>query len=149
MQSREIWKNILLPAVRQDGRNIEHLYVLASGLHGWELTEAASGRSEEVRFSLEDILSIAERKDARSFLIAHNHPGELAQPRFSPADIHTTRLLRDLARSRGITFIDHIVFTERAWLSFREENLFEAYSAKDGKLKRSNELIDIEKLLSE
>ena len=55
---------------------------------------------------------------AAAFCVAHNHPsGQLAS---SPEDDDITDRLQDAAKILGLHFIDHIIFSETAWWSFRE-----------------------------
>jgi len=55
---------------------------------------------------------------AAAFCVAHNHPsGQLAS---SPEDDDITERLQAAAQILGLHFIDHIIFSETAWWSFRE-----------------------------
>ena len=92
---------------------------------------------EEVELNISELLN---HISSGSFIIAHNHPGPLAQPTFSSADERTTRILKEEAEHKGMKLLDHIVFTDRTYLSFKTMGLFEAYEAK-GK-KQKPELID-------
>ena len=59
---------------------------------------------------------------AAAFCVAHNHPsGQLAG---SPEDIEITECLRSAAAILGLHFIDHIIFSETSWWSFRENGRF-------------------------
>jgi DNA repair protein RadC len=55
---------------------------------------------------------------AAAFCVAHNHPsGQLEN---SPEDDEITDRLQAAARILGLQFIDHIIFSESSWWSFRE-----------------------------
>jgi len=55
---------------------------------------------------------------AAAFCVAHNHPsGQLVS---SPEDDDITERLQAAAQILGLHFIDHIIFSETAWWSFKE-----------------------------
>jgi len=55
---------------------------------------------------------------AAAFCVAHNHPsGQLVS---SPEDDAITDRLQSAAQILGLHFIDHIIFSQTAWWSFRE-----------------------------
>jgi len=55
---------------------------------------------------------------ASAFCVAHNHPsGQLIS---SPEDDEITERLQEAAKILGIQFVDHIIFSETNWWSFRE-----------------------------
>jgi DNA repair protein RadC len=64
---------------------------------------------------------------AAAFCVAHNHPS--GQLECSPEDREITDRLQLASRILGIHFVDHIIFSETSWWSFRE----------NGKLKDENE----------
>jgi len=55
---------------------------------------------------------------AAAFCVAHNHPS--GQLKCSPEDEEITSRLQDAALILGLHFVDHIIFSETAWWSFRE-----------------------------
>jgi len=55
---------------------------------------------------------------AAAFCVAHNHPSGKLQS--SPEDDEVTERLQSAADILGIQFIDHIIFSETNWWSFRE-----------------------------
>ena len=55
---------------------------------------------------------------AAAFCVAHNHPS--GQLECSPEDEEITVRLQSAARILGLHFVDHIIFSETAWWSFRE-----------------------------
>jgi len=55
---------------------------------------------------------------AAAFCVAHNHPsGQLVS---SPEDDEITDRLNEAAKILGLQFVDHIIFSENHWWSFRE-----------------------------
>jgi len=55
---------------------------------------------------------------AAAFCVAHNHPS--GQLESSPEDEEITARLQSAARILGLHFVDHVIFSETAWWSFRE-----------------------------
>jgi DNA repair protein RadC len=55
---------------------------------------------------------------AAAFCVAHNHPSGRLES--SPEDDEITECLKAAAQILGLHFIDHIIFSEIAWWSFRE-----------------------------
>jgi DNA repair protein RadC len=55
---------------------------------------------------------------AAAFCVAHNHPS--GQLHSSPEDEEITDRLQATAKILGIHFLDHLIFSETAWWSFRE-----------------------------
>jgi DNA repair protein RadC len=56
---------------------------------------------------------------AAAFCVAHNHPS--GQLESSPEDDEITARLQSAARILGLHFVDHIIFSETNWWSFREK----------------------------
>ena len=60
---------------------------------------------------------------AAAFCVAHNHPsGQLIS---SPEDEEITSRLEKSAKVLGLHFVDHIIFSETNWWSFRENGMLE------------------------
>jgi len=55
---------------------------------------------------------------AAAFCVAHNHPSGKLQS--SPEDDEVTERLQSAADILGLQFVDHIIFSETNWWSFRE-----------------------------
>jgi DNA repair protein RadC len=55
---------------------------------------------------------------AAAFCVAHNHPSGRLES--SPEDDEITERLQSAAQILGLPFIDHIIFSQTAWWSFRE-----------------------------
>jgi DNA repair protein RadC len=57
---------------------------------------------------------------ATAIIVCHNHPSGNTQP--SQADIDLTLRLQAAANMLDITFLDHIIFTDNGYYSFKDEN---------------------------
>jgi len=55
---------------------------------------------------------------AAAFCVAHNHPS--GQLESSPEDDEITERLQSASQILGLHFVDHIIFSESKWWSFRE-----------------------------
>ena len=55
---------------------------------------------------------------ASAFCVAHNHPS--GQLYCSPEDIEITNRLQSAANILGLYFVDHLIFSETNWWSFRQ-----------------------------
>ncbi|MDR1971747.1 MAG: DNA repair protein RadC [Treponema sp.] len=55
---------------------------------------------------------------AAAVIVAHNHPSGQLKP--SPEDDEITARLKAAADLLGLHFLDHLIFTESAWYSYRE-----------------------------
>lgn len=68
-----------------------------------------------------DIFREAIRSNAYALIVAHNHPSLQVQP--SLEDIQLTKKLLRIAKLIEIPIIDHIIFTNSKYFSFKENNL--------------------------
>ena len=59
---------------------------------------------------------------AAAFCVAHNHPSGRLE--CSPEDEEITSCLLSAAHILGLYFVDHVIFSETAWWSFRENGKF-------------------------
>ncbi|GHV90021.1 DNA repair protein RadC [Spirochaetia bacterium] len=55
---------------------------------------------------------------AAAVIVAHNHPSGSIQP--SPEDDEITSRLKSAADILGLHFLDHLIFTDLIWFSYRE-----------------------------
>ena len=72
-----------------------------------------------------EVFKAAMLSNSHAIIVAHNHPGGSITP--SDEDIATTRQLVAAGRIMGIHLIDHLIVTDRTFVSIRQENkrLFE------------------------
>ncbi|MBC7742322.1 MAG: JAB domain-containing protein [Bdellovibrionaceae bacterium] len=68
-----------------------------------------------------DLFREAVRANSYALIIAHNHPSLNPQP--TKEDIKLTKKLCKLAHLMEIPIIDHIIFTDQDFYSFKEHNL--------------------------
>ena len=60
---------------------------------------------------------------AAAFVVAHNHPSGQLSP--SPEDDEITQRLQKSAIILGLYFLDHLIFSETAWWSYRQNGKME------------------------
>ena len=58
---------------------------------------------------------------ATGVIVLHNHPGGDLEP--SEDDLEVTKRLKKAGEILGIDLLDHIIFSERKWLSMKERKL--------------------------
>jgi DNA repair protein RadC len=58
---------------------------------------------------------------AAAFAVAHNHPSGRLIP--SPEDDEITARLQDASEILGLHFLDHIIFSENDWWSYRQNGM--------------------------
>lgn len=68
-----------------------------------------------------EVFSEALMENAAAIIVAHNHPSGNCQP--SDQDISTTETLEECAQLLGISFLDHIIFSQRSYFSFKEHGM--------------------------
>ncbi len=68
-----------------------------------------------------EVFKVAIMKNSASIIIAHNHPTGETSP--SEDDLKITKELADSGKILSIDVIDHIIFTEDKYKSFKEDYL--------------------------
>ncbi len=68
------------------------------------------------------VFKIALEQNATAIILTHNHPSGKLQA--SEADIQLTKQLKLAGEQLTIPVLDHIIITENAYFSFRDENIF-------------------------
>lgn len=76
-----------------------------------------TGTLVDVRLVLKNALEVG----ATGIILAHNHPSGTLKP--SEADKQLTNKLKLASESLDIKVLDHLIITEKAYLSFADENL--------------------------
>ncbi len=76
---------------------------------GWE--RLMQGGISSIPITPRDIIAKVLERKAHGFILVHNHPSGNAKP--SRADLILTEQLRQLSPPMGITFIEHIIITEK------------------------------------
>ncbi len=83
--------------------------------------EVARGTLDRVTLYPREIIKMALRQNAAAVIFAHNHPHGCAQP--SKLDQALTKQLKQLMSSIEVSMHDHLIVTESALWSFRENGL--------------------------
>ena len=73
----------------------------------------------------------AVMQGSASIIVAHNHPSDEVEP--SDADTKTTKLLHEAGNILGIQLLDHIIFTNDKFYSFRD--------CKEEKIEKANTMM--------
>ncbi len=68
-----------------------------------------------------DLFREALRANSFALIIAHNHPS--LDPSPSPQDLQLTKKLCKISRLIEIPILDHIIFTNEKYFSFKENHL--------------------------
>ena len=94
------------------GVHREHLYMicLSKSGHVLHLTLLHTGTIDEVALYPRIVVQTALRYDAHAVLLAHNHPGGLAEP--SQADYRGTEAVLRALDTVGIKLLDHLIFCD-------------------------------------
>lgn len=69
-----------------------------------------------------EVFRNAIKDNAKSIIIAHNHPSGILIP--GDADKEVTKGLKDAGELLGISVLDHIIFSEIAFISMKEQRIF-------------------------
>lgn len=67
------------------------------------------------------ILGVALKANASSFILCHNHPSGNLRP--SQADIDITQKIKQGAKAMEISLLDHLIITSRDFYSFADEGM--------------------------
>ena len=68
-----------------------------------------------------EVFSYAIEKRCASIILAHNHPSGTLEPSLS--DINITKRLQEAGKILGIDVLDHVIFTNDGFYSFKEEGV--------------------------
>ena len=80
----------------------------------------AKGGISETTADIRTILRHVIRFSGAGFILLHNHPGGSLKP--SKGDDELTALLRDASKTVMITFLDHIILTDKGYYSYRDSS---------------------------
>lgn len=84
-------------------------------------TRIMEGASDHLDLPMAQILQQGRALRASRLLMLHTHPS--GNPRPSPHDMTTTRLLCARLRRQGQKLADHIILTRNAYFSFRANRM--------------------------
>ena len=112
-----IMQSILLREQKID-RNKEHFWIvgLASNLQLLFVELIGLGTVNKVLVHPTEVFSFSLQKRAVKIILCHNHPSGELKP--SGADKDTTDRMIQVGRIVGIPVLDHLIITERSYLSF-------------------------------
>jgi DNA repair protein RadC len=84
-----------------------------------------TGTLDRATVDVRGIFQRAILSNAKSIMIAHNHPSSDLTKKPSPSnqDIQITERIRKSADLLGFILLDHIIVSANSYLSFREENI--------------------------
>ena len=101
------------------GKNTEHLYMAAlnDDLKPLRCILLAEGTSNRVNLVVPKVVGEASRAGASAVILAHNHPSGSFLP--SDADVRTTEQTGRALQALGIRLLDHLIFCEEEFVSFR------------------------------
>ncbi|MBS1551237.1 MAG: DNA repair protein RadC [Bacteroidetes bacterium] len=101
----------------------EHFYVISLDIRNnfIGIDEISVGTLTASLVHPRETFESAIRRHAASIIIAHNHPSCETDP--SEDDLKITKRLVEAGKIMGIEVLDHIIFTTRSYLSFKDKNL--------------------------
>ncbi|MGV3347077.1 JAB domain-containing protein [Enterobacteriaceae bacterium LUAb1] len=123
-----IMQRILLRENKIDQEK-EHFWIIGMNGAGYILyiELVALGTFRSVNVEPMNIYRIAVMKNASRVIAVHNHPSGRLQP--SETDLDTTDCLIQVGRILNIEFVDHLIITPVAYLSFRGEGVMDKLEA--------------------
>lgn len=86
-----------------------------------KVANVSQGGLSEALCHPREVLRQAVRDSAASIIICHNHPSGNPEP--SAADHEVTKRLVEAGRIVGIPILDHIIFGDGRWVSFKDRGL--------------------------
>ncbi|HIX66225.1 MAG TPA: DNA repair protein RadC [Candidatus Anaerotruncus excrementipullorum] len=101
------------------GRQEEMVYLLCLSNKGGVVGGGflSKGVVNATVLSAREVVELALRNNASAVVLAHNHPHGLALP--SSADIAVTKELQNALEMVKIEFMDHLIFSDDAFISLR------------------------------
>ena len=117
--SREVYEE-LIPY--KDKQQEYFLALYLDGANHLVKTEVISiGTLNQSLVHPREVFSYAIEKRCASIIIAHNHPS--GQLEASLSDINITKRLQEAGKILGIDILDHVIFTQSGFYSFKEEGI--------------------------
>jgi len=90
------------------------------------------GSDDACSFNIRNIAWYLCKKQARVFIVAHNHPSGDVTP--SSADIESTKAIQEAGKLLGIQLLDHVIIGRDSYHSMLEHNELTDDSSKDRRL---------------
>jgi DNA repair protein RadC len=106
------------------GREREHFYVMhLDARHKVKMVELVCvGVVNNVRMRVTEVFRRAVIENSVSIIVAHNHPSGDTEP--SSDDNNFTSRLKEAGDLLGVVMVDHVVFTEDKYYSYRDSKTF-------------------------
>lgn len=82
----------------------------------------AIGNNDNISIGIKEMLSEPIKQMANSIILVHNHPSGNLKP--SKADILFTKKINENAKLFDITLLDHIIISNKGYISLKEINKF-------------------------
>ena len=114
---------VFVKCLRMHEEAEEHLVVLCLNASGriTGIFEACGGSVSAVQFDIPGMMRKVLMMNCVSFVVAHNHPGEMLSP--SADDLNATKMVAQAADLLGLRFLDHFIISGITgdYLSMKEE----------------------------
>lgn len=103
----------------------EELYLIALNTKNFVLKRflIAKGAFNTVSSTASDVFRPLLLVGGNKFIMVHNHPSGSPEP--SEDDIQYTRKIKKAADLMGLKFLDHLIFTNLKYYSFKENGYFD------------------------
>ncbi len=104
-------------------KSVEEFWVLLLNRANYLIKKikVSSGGTSKTIVDSKFLFRLVLDHQAVSIILAHNHPSGNTAP--SPADIELTKSLTQAGALLDVTVLDHIIFTDRGYLSFSDEGM--------------------------
>ena len=96
------------------------VFALDTKLQVTGFTVVSIGTLDSAAVHPRDVFSFLIVSNAKSFICVHNHPS--GDPKPSAEDFNITRKLQEVGELVGIDMLDHIIYTDESYYSFKVEN---------------------------
>jgi DNA repair protein RadC len=113
-----VWK-CLLPEIACLKQEEFRVIVLDNKNRVIRITRISIGTVSETIVHPREIFRDAVKESGVSIILAHNHPSGVLTP--SREDIEVTRRIIDAGKIMGIHLLDHLIVSDRGYLSMKEE----------------------------
>ncbi|MCG2690995.1 DNA repair protein RadC [Candidatus Parcubacteria bacterium] len=99
----------------------EHFYIIALNSRNYSLAEVSVGSLNASIVHPREVFAEAIKSKAASVMFVHNHPSGDPEP--SEDDLIITKRLAEAGKILGIEVVEHVIVTNKNYLSFKEKGL--------------------------
>lgn len=101
----------------------EKIFVISLNVknHVLKISKVASGGNTKVSSNISEIMYEPIKLQASSIIVVHNHPSGDTNP--SKADIEFTYKLCEASSILGISFLDHVIISQREYTSLKSRGI--------------------------